>query len=750
MHRYLLLFIIGAALLVGGYRLCVSPALGIVSWGDPDELRIDPPEKFTADASRPLDLELSGSGLASGTRAWLVPEASQRLAVRKALNTWGQPQHMVRQGNRVYVANNLGGLLLLDVSNWSAPTLLGSLKTPGHALDLVVRGEMVFLASGQQGLQVVDCSDPLAPRLVASLATPGPAVALTLTEQTLFLACARHGVLAIDIANPRQPFLAGQLGLAEIISDVAASGTTLLVALGNKGLVVADTADRRTPRERIRLHPPGAVRLVTFSGQTALVASGRNAGATDCQLRLYDLPPGLPPQLLSAIPLAGSPLDMTVENARVTIAVGENGVEAFSIRDPLRPVAVQHLAHLGRIRSVVTAGEWTLLADGRGLLKLVRADEQLQLPVLGQVASAPLSFSYVPPLQRDHLLVVPTRDEVLEIFDVTTPSTPRRLSNMTLSGELLVLEVAGGRLFLGMKRADGTGLLQVWSLSDPQQPQLQVSVPCATPVGTLAVGRKWLVTGEFRNDLNEEHPGQTQVRHRPGLLQVFDLTAATMERPTGTLELPDDVQALALDGDTVYALQSGGTLHAIYLGTGRQPRIVDSLQFSWLHSPLRPQRASIKVQQQTAILFNSETELAFVDISSPRRLVLLGTSEMPGTISMLETDEQLLFVGLYDRGILVYDISHPWHPQRLGLLPVATGSQTFALGTEVLWLGGNNRLGLDALPRPQPTETRTNAGGDRLELHIDRPQVPGDYSLWVERNNVWQEVPNCIHFSGEG
>src|SRR5258708_6920871 len=90
-------------------------------------------------------------------------EASRRLLVsRKDL---GFPP--IRQ--LIFVAADVFGLGILDVSNAAAPVLRGSSKTPGQAKNVSVSGTTAFVADHLSGMDIVDVSNPAKPVLLRSV-----------------------------------------------------------------------------------------------------------------------------------------------------------------------------------------------------------------------------------------------------------------------------------------------------------------------------------------------------------------------------------------------------------------------------------------------------------------------------------------------------------------------------------------------------------------------------------------------------
>ncbi len=135
--------------------------------------------------------------------------------------------------NYVYVAGNFylgdhdidrrAGMMILDVSNPSAPTEEGSylsLEQGSYSSDLITRGDYAYLFGG--GLRIIDISDPSNPSEISSIGYGGNDLALSGNYAYL------GDLRVIDISNPLSPYLAGYY-LGDGGAGIAASGNLAYV-----------------------------------------------------------------------------------------------------------------------------------------------------------------------------------------------------------------------------------------------------------------------------------------------------------------------------------------------------------------------------------------------------------------------------------------------------------------------------------------------------------------------------------------
>jgi len=83
-------------------------------------------------------------------------------------------------GDLVYVADADGGLVVVDIADPAAPSVVGRLDVPGSVKDLELAGDRAVLAAGGAGIALVSLADPRAPVLVEMEGTPGSALGVAL------------------------------------------------------------------------------------------------------------------------------------------------------------------------------------------------------------------------------------------------------------------------------------------------------------------------------------------------------------------------------------------------------------------------------------------------------------------------------------------------------------------------------------------------------------------------------------------
>jgi hypothetical protein len=108
--------------------------------------------------------------------------------------------------NIAYLANDAGGLWILDVSDPENISALGSLDTPGEAFGLEVIGNTVYLAD-KESLIIIDVSDPTGPYVISSLAVGDLIWDVTVQNNIAYLANNAAGLCVVDVSDPYAPYV---------------------------------------------------------------------------------------------------------------------------------------------------------------------------------------------------------------------------------------------------------------------------------------------------------------------------------------------------------------------------------------------------------------------------------------------------------------------------------------------------------------------------------------------------------------
>lgn len=165
----------------------------------------------------------------------------------------GVARHEVPDGGSS--GRDRGELQIVDVSDPANPQMVGGHSTEGWITGVTWSGHHVYVtehrrdletSSGLGHLLIIDVSDPTAPRRVGTWETSGPADAVTVLGDTAWLAQGGAGLEVLDmlevldISDPARPRRVGSSELMRSVSGLSMVGSRVLVAAGIHGLAVME------------------------------------------------------------------------------------------------------------------------------------------------------------------------------------------------------------------------------------------------------------------------------------------------------------------------------------------------------------------------------------------------------------------------------------------------------------------------------------------------------------------------------
>ncbi len=287
-------------------------------------------------------------------------------------DTSGDTTNLALSKGVAYVADDSGGLVVLDISNPIHPTLLGSYDIVPPAGDVAVLGSYAFVAFWRAGMRVLDLSELDNP-IEKGFVMPGDrAIGVTVSGDYAYVADGSAGLQVIDIKDPTVPSLVGRYAAGGFVNSVVVSGDLAYIANGNSGLTIVDINDPTNPSHMGSNAASSHARFVTVSGDHAFVAD-INGG-----LKVIDVRDPKEPTLVGSYNTVKRPVHVTISGKHAFMSNVDEGLVVINISDPTNPVRVGSFDAIDRVRSAQIAGNLIYLASGKaGLQILSIADSEV-------------------------------------------------------------------------------------------------------------------------------------------------------------------------------------------------------------------------------------------------------------------------------------------------------------------------------------------------------------------------------------
>jgi len=532
-------------------------------------------------------------------------------------------------GDYAYLGGGSGLFIIADVSEPSAPRVVGDIALPAAASDVAVSGSFAYVASWS--LRVIDVSTPSAPVEVGSTQSAASNVAVSGD----YAYVTGGGVLqVIDVSTPSAPAEVGSID-AGAAQDLAVSGGYAYVT-GGSGLKVIDVSTPSAPRI------VGEVALSGGAGPVAVSDGYAYVATADASLRVIDVSTPSEPLQVGIVDMPGSGSDVAVSDGYAYVSwLGqpyEGGLRVIDVRTPSAPVEVGFLN---------TRIAWGVAVEG-GYAYLVGYFCGLRV-IDVSAPSAPVDVGFLSTVWAHGVAAsggyayITAADASLRVINVSTPSAPvevGRLDEVSAWG----VAVSGGYAYVTWTWGPDGGL-RVFDVSTPSAP---------VEVGWVETpGWPWdvAVSGNYAYVVDD-----------------FGLRVIDVNTPSAPVEVGffadtpggGHDRGVAASGGYAYVAGESESLRVIDVSTPSAPAEVGFIDMPGY------QADDIAVSGDYAYVVGWSF-LSVIDVSRPSAPVEVGFLDMPGHGEDVAVSDGYAYVADREGGLRVIDVSSPSTPVEVGL-----------------------------------------------------------------------------------
>ena len=279
-------------------------------------------------------------------------------------DTSGDANQVYVSGKYAYVADGASGLQIIDISNLSSPTLVGTYDT-NSASGVYVSGRFAYVGDAAFGLQIIDISNPSSPTLAGTYDTSGSASQVYVSGKYAYVADGASGLQIIDISNPSSPTLVGTFGSVLSISGVYVFGKYAYLADDTSGLQIIDISNPSTPTLAGTYNTGGFSKRVYVSGKYAYVADSFSG------LQIIDVSNPSTPTLAGTYNTSGNAWSVYISGKYAYVADGAPGLHIIDISNPSSPTLVGTYDTSGTANGIYISGKYAYVADGASGLQII-------------------------------------------------------------------------------------------------------------------------------------------------------------------------------------------------------------------------------------------------------------------------------------------------------------------------------------------------------------------------------------------
>jgi hypothetical protein len=494
-------------------------------------------------------------------------------------------------GSFAYVACGGAGLRVINISNPSAPVIVGAYDTPGFAQGVAVNGSYAYIADDSAGLRILNISNPASPTSVGVVDTPGLASDVAVAGSYAYVADA-NGLVVIDVSSPAAPVIRGSYSLSAAF-EVKVAGATAYVAGNGAGLVMINVSSPTNPTWLGASLPIGAqdastvglavqggyayvanrtgglaiLNVANPSSSTAVAQlmdwfagfkiAGRpglavvtgtkfwNGGKSSVNgLRCLDTSDPAKPVVLSSLDVSNLVFKaVALAGNYAYVACGTAGMRVFDISNPSTPLSVGSYDTAGFAQGVAVAGNYAYVADDAAGLQILNISNPAAPTLTGTIDTPGLASDVV--VAGNFAYVADANS--IQVIDVSNPSSPVIRGGYSMSAAYEV-KVAGATVYVA---GNGLGLV-ILNVSNPANPIWQGSILPVGATDASTVGLAISGTTAF-------------VANRTGGLAIVDVSNPTSPVLRTSVLTIGDARAVIVDGNWVCVADSLSVINTIRL-----------------------------------------------------------------------------------------------------------------------------------------------------------------------------------------
>ncbi|MEM4390460.1 MAG: VWA domain-containing protein [Candidatus Diapherotrites archaeon] len=181
---------------------------------------------------------VAGEGLGRSDSGLIIIDAGN--SAQGSMQTIGRldttdPRDVFVDGNYAYLADGSAGLRIINITNKTNPTLVGTYNTPGTAYDVIVDGNYAYVADLSGGLRIINITNKSNPTL-ASYYTTGNYIrgidlqkGITANDKNVYITDSGY-LYNLRVSNPNSPTLLASYRASYNYYDVDVNGEFAFVA----------------------------------------------------------------------------------------------------------------------------------------------------------------------------------------------------------------------------------------------------------------------------------------------------------------------------------------------------------------------------------------------------------------------------------------------------------------------------------------------------------------------------------------
>ena len=258
----------------------------------------------------------------------------------------GENEDLFVWNNYTYIADGLGGLEIINITDRTNPVKVGQFYDGGQAMDVFVSNNIAYVADYENGLEIINVTDPLNTTgsfiKIGNYSDGGDAKGVYISGNLAYVTDSSY-LEILNITDPTNPVEIGQC-FVNGAYDVEISGNFAFVTRWLDGLSIIDIRDPTNPQEVSVINNGGTASKLKILGYFVYVTD-INTG-----LEIYNIKNPYKPivevnQFQEGKP--GGSYGISLFGNYAFLADGSDGVEVLNITNPANILKIFSTYYMG-------------------------------------------------------------------------------------------------------------------------------------------------------------------------------------------------------------------------------------------------------------------------------------------------------------------------------------------------------------------------------------------------------------------
>ncbi len=547
-------------------------------------------------------------------------------------------------GNTAYIGVG-PRLVILDVSGPSDPIELGRTDVlPGVVDDIMIEGSHAYLSTWHRpGLLVVDVSDSSSPTLVAEYETIARVDGIDIVSGMIYIA--EQNLLEIaQIVGPTTLLYRSDIATVGSTYDVTVVGNVAYVADGNDGgLRLFDVSDPDAPTLLGAYDSDHEVVDVVVSAGYAYIAD------YPASLLIVDVSDPTDPQFCSEYAVNGAANGIDLVGNTAYLGARSQGLHVFDVTDPCNPIRCGGYNPGGLAAQVLTIADLVYLSDYRLGLHIVDVAGACSGVAPQRVGGYEASNAALKVVVQGDLAYVADWYAGVQIVDISDPTSPTRIHthsrwqtyDVDVEGNVACLATWNGNAY-PVDLTSPTAPVECTHYDTGGNNQAVTLENSIAYVGNVNPSELYIV--DLSGDCGSapslcdvvapgDHPLDTEVQGDHAyvaeggvgleIYDVHDVCSGGAAVSIGVCDTSGSSVAVAVDGDHAYVADASNGLVVVDVSDVANPVQVG-------HVATGDTTYDVATSGDLVFVANHHSGLAVIDVADPEAPVLVAEHETPG------------------------------------------------------------------------------------------------------------------------